>query len=35
VVRHDDGSLLIDATTPIADVAELLGFRDSQSSGSM
>ena len=28
VTRRDDGSLLIDATMPIAEVAELLGLRD-------
>jgi len=28
VTRHDDGSLLIDATMPITEVADLLGIRD-------
>jgi len=28
VTRRDDGSLLIDATMPIAEVAELVGIRD-------
>ena len=28
VTRRDDGSLLIDATMPIGEVAELLGIRD-------
>jgi hypothetical protein len=33
VMRKDDGSILIDAATPIADVAELLGTRRSTRKG--